>query len=364
MQKNKLNWKILFLLYLITRIGIILVLQGSWGGTNMLCYTVDCKFWWNNARQVVESKNPYVVWRDAGGFETDISKRADNLPVFFLIISAFTWIWKDIWSVFLLFFVFDAINIYLIYKLTNNKLGVLMYIIAPTILRGLFFPEDELLVTFALASIYFFKNKRYTLSTISLVLWFNMDFYPILFFPLILMNLDTLKMKIRQSMVFLTALVISHIPYFPEWIMAYQYRIFHFALEGGGFGIWEILPSNTYYLPVILAAIGIFYILAYKNKFDLSAGYFIGSLIFLSLFPKFSIDHLIVLIPLFLVWTKYTKITMVFWIIVAAGVCLEFLGLPSIGLISEVHREIIRVLIIIGFYLMLLAIKNGNRKPK
>lgn len=369
-EGNKyLNLKTILALYLITRILIVLVLNyGSWGGVDMLCYTVDCKFWMNNAQQVVNGFNPYQVWREAGGYATGIEDRADDLPVFFILISTFLWTWKSVWAVRLVFFIFDFINVYLIYRLAKFKrISVVLYILAPSILRGLLFPEDELLVTFALASIYFLSKRRYSLSTIMLVFWFNVDFYPIVFFPALLLNMDIVK-KIEnkvlptitnykrlaeQTVLFISAIVVSHIFYFPDWYMAYEFRSLHYALSGHGFGIWSILSTNYYPLLMALAVIS-FYILVYLKRLDITTGYFLGTLVFISIFPRFSVDHLITLVPLFLIWTRLKFMDIILWIFLGIAVFLSFLALPTLGIFDPGYAIYLLILVTLGFYLTIM----------
>ncbi len=370
-----MNFKTLFVIYLLTRISIVLILNyGSWNGTSMLCYTVDCKFWWNNAQQVVNGLNPYQVWRENGGYGADISKRADDLPIFFLLISIFAWFWKSVWAVFIVFFLFDILNIYFISKLAKFKrVAVLLYLFAPSILRGLFFPEDELLITFGLASIYFLVNRRYTLSTLMLALWFNTDFYPIAFFPILLLNMDVIKKVpnrffpeivnwsrlIQQTTIFILAIIFSHLFYFPDWYMVYEFRSIHYALAGQGFGIWQIL-STSYYPFLLLSLFFLFYVFAYVKNLDIKTGYLLGSLIFISLFPRFSVDHLITLIPLFLIWTRLNLLDVIFWIFLMIGISLEFIGLPTIGIVSPSTRMLISLSILIGFYLVIINYLTKN----
>jgi len=91
-------------------------------------------------------------------------------------------------------FLFDFLNLILIYKLARFKnTASLFYILAPSLFRGLLFVEDEILATFVLASIHFLGKKRYSLSTLMLALSFNHKFFPILLFPVLLLQMDIFK---------------------------------------------------------------------------------------------------------------------------------------------------------------------------
>ena len=322
----------------------------------------------NNAQQVVNGFSPYQVWREAGGYATGIEDRADDLPVFFILTSTFLWIWKSVWAVRLVFFIFDIINVYLIYRLARfKKISAVLYILAPSIIRGLVFPEDELFVTFALASIYFLSRRRYSLSTIMLAFWFNVDFYPILFFPVLLLNMDIVKKAgnkllpainnykrlAEQTALFASVTVVSHLFYFPDWYMAYEFRSLHYALDGPGFGIWSVLPTQFYPL-VMASAVILFYAFLYLKDLDMKTGYLLGSLVFISIFPRFSVDHLITLVPLFLIWTRLNRMDIIIWISLGIAVFLSFLALPTLGIFDRGYATYLLLSVTIGFYLTIM----------
>lgn len=363
--EHRLNWKTVLLLYLITRIGLVIMLSSSWQGESLLCYTADCKSHWHNVNFVVEGKNPYIEWRKAGGYGLPIPLKAEHPPFLYLLMSTFVWLWKSVWSMRLIFFLFDFLNVYLIYKLTKFKnISSLLYIFAPSILRGLLFVEEELFVTFALASVYFFNKRNYSLSTIMLALIFNIKIFPIVLFPillyLILKETKNFSTLIKQILIFTLTTAICHLFFFPDWYMAYESRALHYTLLGN-FGVWNFL-STAYYLPLMLTAFILFYIFTYIKNLDIKTGYLLGSLIFISLYPRFSFDHFIFLIPLFLVWSRLNLSDIIFWIFLSIGVVIEFLGLPSIGIITSFQREIMGVLILIGFYLIIANhLKNKFR---
>lgn len=374
-QSRYLNWKTILVLYLITRIGIVILLgYGTWNGQSLLCYNADCKARWHNVELVVSGLNPYRVWRELGGYTTDIPEQTGWPPFFLILTSIFAFFWKSIWAMRLVFFLFDFLNLVLIYKLAKFRSIVsLFYILAPSLFRGLLFVEDEIFVTFLLASIYFFNKGRYSLSTLMLALSFNHKFFPIILFPVLLLGMNIVKKTehsiipkivnyrrlIEQISIFILVTVFWHLFYFPDWYMFYDFRIFHYTIVPGvGFGIWALF-SRKYYTIFFGSVLIMFYVYSYLKNLDIKTSYFLGSLLFFSTYPAFSVDHIIFLIPLFLIWTKLNFSEIFFWIFLTIGVSLEFLGLPTIGIISPFYRDFISILILIGFY---LVIANGLRK--
>jgi len=109
-----LNLRNILFLYLITRIFIIILLNyGAWNSTSMLCYTADCKMYWWNVNHMIHGENPYKIWIGEGNTLSEIChknlpERSDFPPIFFLFISTFVWIWKSIWAMYLMFFIFDS----------------------------------------------------------------------------------------------------------------------------------------------------------------------------------------------------------------------------------------------------------------
>lgn len=358
-QNKYLNWKSLIILYILSRLAIVLLFNyGVWNGESILCYTADCKSHWRNVVHVIEGRDPYEEWKKVGGFGLPIPLKAEQPPFLYILMSIFAWFWKSVWAMWFVFILFDFVNLILIYKLARfKKISVLLYIFAPSVIRGLIFFEEEIFVTFALASIYFFKNKKFYLSTIMLALIFNIKFFPIVLFPLLLILIqkktNNFSILIKQILVFVLSTVFLHIVYFPNWYMFYESRTLHYTLLGK-FGIWGLLPT-TYYPILLTFAFILFYIVFYFKNFDIRTGYLLGSLIFISLYPKFSLDHFIFLIPLFLVWTELNLLDVIFWILLSIGVIVEFLGLPTIGILNPFYQKLISILMIIGFY---LAIAN------
>jgi hypothetical protein len=367
------NWKTIIGIYLLTRISLILLLNFStWNGSPLLCYAVDCKQHWRNAQLVVNGINPYLVWKEMEGTPAlPLLLRADHPPFMYILLPSFVWIWKSVWSMLLLYFIFDFINLCLISSLSKfKKIPALLYIFAPSIFRGLVFAEDEIMcVTFALASIYFFRKNQYSLSTLMLALSFNLKFFPIVLFPTLLMcmnifqktksrifpNIEYLQL-VKQVGIFSLVTLFFHSFFYPHWDIYYQYRTFHRTLWFSGNGIWNILPLSvdTYYIPILLSIFSLFYLYLYFRRLDIKTGYFITALLFLSTYPHFSFDHLIFLIPLFLIWTRLRKQDIVFWIILTVGVIIEFLGLPTIGFITPFQRQFIGPLLLVSFYFVLI----------
>lgn len=364
-----LNWKVILILYLVTRLSIILLLSyASWNGQSMLCYTADCKHYLNNANYIVNGLNPYKVWKDKGSYDLPLTERADNSPLTYALTSTFYWVWRDIWAILLVFFIFDFLNLCLIYNLSRfKKISSLLYIFAPSIIRGLIFVEDELFVTFILASIYFFNRRKYSLSTVMLAISANVKFFPIVLFPILLLcmglfcrekklipNVIKYSSVAKHIFIFILVSILSHLFFYPDWDIYYRYRTINYTLLLNG-GLWQILNVSPaeYYLPLLSLAFILFYLFVYIKNLDIKTGYLTGSLIFLSLYPHPSFDHFIFLLPLFLVWAQWSKAEIIFWIFFTFGVIIEFLGLPTIGIISPVERQFIGVSILIGFYLLI-----------
>ena len=75
--EQHINWKILLVLYLITRLCIVIPLEyGTWNNERLLCYNADCKARWHNVELMVDGLNPYKVWRELGGYTTDIPEQS------------------------------------------------------------------------------------------------------------------------------------------------------------------------------------------------------------------------------------------------------------------------------------------------
>ncbi len=381
-EKNRfINWKVILLLYLLTRIGIVMVLTfGTWNNSPLLCYTSDCNHWWNNALHVAEGRNPYEEWRKVGFLEASIPERCDYPPLIYLIISTFVIFWKNVWAVRLMFFLFDFFTLILIWNLAGKfkKIATLFYIFTPSILRGVFRPEDEFFVAFTLLSIYFLQRKNYSLSTFMLALSFNIKIFPILLFPLLLLNMGVLekvkgqflpKVKnftriLKQTSLFIFISILLHLPYFPDWWMTYQFRTARYALAQMDRGLWAILPVelSKYYFIILAASFLLFYLYSYWKNLDVKANYLFSSLLFISFFPGFSPDHLIFIVPLFLIWTEFELRDLLLWLLFSVGAILEFLGLRTIGLITQYQRRLIMSLILIGFYITIIKKFLKNEK--
>lgn len=344
--ESKLNWKIIVLCYLVTRIGIVLILNQNWNENPLLCYTADCKLYWHNVEWIVEGKNPYQEWMALGGYSLPIAMRSDWLPFFFLIISPLAFIWKSVWSMRAIFFIFDLLNIALIYNLAKyKKISVLCYVTALVIFRALIFPEDELLVAFLLLSIYFYEKQKHLLSSSFLAMAFCYKVFPILLFPILLINS---KDKLKQILVFIGTSILLHLPYFPDWSVIYTFRSSGYIANSSWF-IWNFIPTE-YFMYLLAGAFLFLYFIVYKKKIDVRTGYLLGSLLFITLFPKFSFDHFIFIVPLFLIWTKWEKADFAFWIAFTLFTILEFVGLPSIGAINTEFRKFIPLIVLLGFY--------------
>lgn len=372
-DNRHINWKVIALLYLLTRVSIVLVLNyGVWNNMSMLCYTADCKHWWNNAKHVAEGRNPYEEWRKIGFLDADIPYRSDYPPFLYILLSIAVILWDNIWAIRSMFFLFDFLNLLLIWNLSAKfkKISVLLYIFAPSILRGVFFPEDELFVTFVLLSIYFLGRKKYSLSTIMLAFSFNVKIFPILLFPLLLLNMkvfekvegrvipriENFPRMIKQTSIFIFTSILLHLPYFPDWYMAYEFRTIAYALAPSNRGLWFVLPPwlTKYYFIIVAFSFVIFYIYSYLKNLDIKTNYLFGSLLFISLFPGFSTDHLIFIIPLFLIWTEFKLEDILLFLFLSMGVVLEFLGLRTIGVISQYQRKFIIFLVLISFYIRMI----------
>jgi len=264
-------------------------------------------------------------------------------------------------------FLFDFLNLILIYKLARFKnTASLFYILAPSLFRGLLFVEDEILATFVLASIHFLGKKRYSLSTLMLALSFNHKFFPILLFPVLLLQMDIFKRTniipkiknyrrlLEQVSVFSLTTIFWHIFYFSDWYMFYDFRMFHYTITpGAGFGIWALFSRDYYSIFIGLAFI-LFYLFSYIKNLDIKTTYLLGSLIFISTYPRFSVDHLIFLIPLFLIWTRLNLMDTLLWIFLSITVILDFLALPTIGIFNQNYATYLLILVLLGFYLIIL----------
>jgi|GEM_PF-3222004 len=366
-----LNWKVIILLYLITRISIVLLLNyGAWNDASMLCYASDCKQHWRNAQFVVDGINPYLVWKGIEGSPNlHLVLRADHPPFMYILLPSLVWIWRSVWAMLLLYFIFDFINLYLISNISKfKKIPALLYISAPSFFRGLIFAEDEIMcVAFALASIYFLRKNRYSLSTIMLALSFNLKFFPIILFPALLLSMSIFKKfepgilpkkinysrLVKQVGIFVLITAFFHSFFYPHWDIYYQYRAFHYTLASAGFGIWSILPIG-YYPLVLTSAFILFYLFSYIKNLDIKTTYLLGSLIFISTYPRFSVDHLIFLIPLFLIWTRLNLMDTLLWIFLSITVILDFLALPTIGIFNQNYATYLLILVLLGFYLIIL----------
>ncbi|MEM4346974.1 MAG: hypothetical protein QW802_00080 [Candidatus Altiarchaeota archaeon] len=285
----------------------------------------------------------------------------------------FVWIWNNIWAIILIFFFFDFLNLILIYSLAKfKKISSLLYVFSPSLFRGLLFLEVEIFtIAFILASIYFFYRKRYFLSTIMLALSFNLQIFPIVLFPVLLLNMNLMrenenkffpkvdyKKIFRYLIIFILTSVICHLFFFPEWKIFYEYRTFEYTLSQKGTGIWVLLQlsPSKFYLPILIISLVIFYFFTYIKNLNIESGYFLGSLLFISLFPKFSVDHFIIISTLFLIWTQWSKADVFFWIFFTVGIFLEFLSLSTIGIVDKFTGTLISLSILIGFYFV--VIKN------
>lgn len=369
-----LNWKVILLIYLLTRISLTLFLSFSaWNGSSLMCYAVDCKQHWRNTQIVVEGGNPYEMWEQAPGSpDLPLLLRADHPPLLYVLMPLFVWIWKSIWAMFLIFFIFDFVSLYLVASLSEfKKTATLLYIIAPSIIRGLVFAETEIFtIAFILASVYFLNKKSYVVSTIFLSLAFNVQFFPVILFPILLMNAGLLRKQeqgflpervyikkiVKYTLVFISISVLSHLFFFPKWKIFYEYRTNDYTLISSGSGIWKLLQLSpeSYYLPVLLASMLFVYLYIYLKNPDTKTSYLLGALTFIVFYPRFSFDHFIILIPLFLVWSRLDMYEIIFWMLLSVGIMIEFLGLPTIGIITTLQRQVIGILILFGFYLVML----------
>jgi len=375
-----LNLRNILFLYLITRIFIIILLNyGVWNSTSMLCYTADCKMYWWNVNHMIHGENPYKIWIGEGNTLSEIChknlpERSDFPPIFFLFISTFVWIWKNVWAMYLMFFIFDSLNILLIYNLSKFKhISVVLYIFAPLVLRGLIFPEDEIFSTFLLASIYFLKQGRYSLSTLMLTISANIKFFPIILLPALFLGSETIrrvdngifpqinfKMLIKQLLIFIGFSLIAHIFYFPYNLITYKCRMIHNILIPHGEGIWRILPGK--YFPFLIGfLLLIFYLYSYTKKTDIKTMSLFASLLFISLYTDMSFDNLTFLIPLFLIWTRLNFIDLFSWILFSIASLLDILALPTIGVIEgEISRITLEVMVLVSLWILFLSNKYNK----
>jgi len=365
-----INLKTILLLYLITRFFLVFLLAyAEWNGEDMLCYPVDCKQHWHNVEYVVDGLNPYKMWKHAGGYGLPIPLRADHPPLLYILLPAFAWFWKSIWAMMSVFFIFDLLNLLLIYRLAEfKKTSTLLYVFAPSIIRGLVFTEEEIFVTFVLASIYFLNKKRYALSTIMLALSFNIKFFPILLFPVLLLSMEAINKSkkfprinsmrlMKQTTIFILVSLFCHLFFYPDWYMFYENRTFYWTLGQSNWAFWRFLPT-TYYPLVLASTFILFYLYTYTKKLDIKTGYLLGSLLFISFYPKFSPDHLIFLIPLFLIWTRLNSLDIILWISLCIAASLAALSLPTIGLFNRPLANDILFMTMIFF----ITIINGLRR--
>jgi len=378
-----LNIKTLILIYLITRLSFIFLLtQVTWNNESVICYASDCKQHWRNSQFVVSGLSPYKIWKEEG-LNLPLPHRADHPPLLYVLMPFFVWIWKDVWAMLLMFFLFDFINLLLVYSLGKfRKISSLLYIFAPSIFRGLLFAEDEIFtIAFILASVYFFRKKKYTTSTIMLALSFNIHFFPIVLFPILLLNMNVIEKKeekgkillpfpkeieygkiIKYLGMFLLTSAICHLFFFPDWIMFYKYRTFNFTLTSTGSGIWHLLQisPSKFYIPTLLFSFLIFYLYSYLKNLNIETGYLLSSLLFITFFPRVAMDHFIFILPLFLIWTKLTKLEIFSWLVLFVGVIAEFLALPSVNILQISHissynfRVLILLFIIFIFYIPII----------
>ena len=361
--EKRINWKTILLLYLFTRIFIVVVLHADWNDESMLCYNVDCKTRWHNVESVVNGLNPYQVWRGLGGYDAGIADQSCWLPFFFILTSIFTFFWKSIWAMRLVFFLFDFINLFLIYKLARYKnTSSILYILAPSIFRGLLFVEDEIFVTFLLASIYFYTKHRYVFSTIMLALSFNHKIFSIILLPILITQIPKTSRNrlLRYGGIFALTTLFWHIFYFPDWYMFYEFRLFHYTITSmAGFGIWSLLPRTFYPVFMVVGTV-LFYAYTRFKRINLRSSYLMWTVFFISTYPKFSMDHLILVVPLFLIWTEWDYVDSIFWVFLSLVVCIDFLSLPTISLVAPEHAGILNILVLIWINL-LCVVRSGYR---
>ncbi|MDD5472792.1 MAG: hypothetical protein PHU34_01450 [Candidatus Methanoperedens sp.] len=275
----------------------------------------------------------YKIWIDTGldangvPLMTDIPYQASFPPLFYLSISPFAFLKLSPWSMRLVFFIADFLNLWLIYQLAGpKKVASLAYIFTPIVLiQGLIIPEDEVLVaTYLLASLYFFKKNRQRLSVFTLALAFNHKIFPIVLLPLFLMNTVVKKTEkllpkidyknlLKYCLIFIGTSAVFHAFYYPYWEVAYKIRLFESL---GHQSLWLLLPYtprlNTLVVGILLL---LFFLYSYVKKLDMTSNYLIGSLIFVTFYPSLSFEHLIMIVPLFLVFTEINQKTIAFWII-------------------------------------------------
>ncbi len=323
-----LTLKTILILYLVSRLLVVLVLY-----INGPCNFADCINYYNNVKYVVGGENMYKIWIDTGldangvPVLADIPYQASFPPFFYLIISPFAFLKLSVWSMRLVFFIADFLNLLLIYQLAGpKKVASLAYLFAPIVwISGLIIPQDEILVaTYLLASLYFFKKNMHGLSVFMLALAFNHKIFPIVLLPLFLMNTVVKKTEkllpsidyknlLKYCLIFIGTSVFLHAFYYPYWEVAYRIRLFESL---GHQSVWLLLPyTPKLHTQVVSILLLLFFLYSYVKKLDMTSNYLVGSLIFVTFYPSLSFEHLIMIAPLFLVFTEINQKTVAFWII-------------------------------------------------
>lgn len=324
-----LNVKTILIFYLVSRLIVVFVLY-----INGPCNFPDCISHYNNVKHVVGGENMYKIWIDRGGLDangvpliSDNKINADFPPFVYLSISPFAFLVLSVWSMRLVFFIADFLNLWLIYQLAGpKKVASLAYLFAPVIwISGLIIPQDELLVvTYLLGSLYFFKKNRHGLSVFMLALAFNAKIFPIVLLPLFLINtvvkkttklLPSIDFKnlLKYCLIFTGTSVLLHTFYYPYWIVAYRIRLFESL---GHQSLWQLLPyTPKLHTVVVTVLLLLFFLYSYVKKLDIASSYLVGSLIFITFYPSLVFEHLIMIVALFLVFTEINQKTVAFWVI-------------------------------------------------
>lgn len=359
-ENNKfLNLKAILILYLISRFLVVLILYNTGP-----CNFPDCETYYNNVNYLVTGENMYQKWMEVG-LDTDlIEKKADFLPFFYISISPFAFLNLSPWSIRLVFFIADFLNLLLIYNLAQNKnIASLAYLFAPIVLiSGLIIPQDEIIVaTYLLSSIYLFKKGHQGRSIFTLALAFSHKVFPIVLLPLFFLNAvikkkstfipDIEYMKLfRNLIIFISTAIVLNSFYYPDWKVVYYVRS---SYTGGHQSIWMLFPSSIeIHTFILISLLFLFFLYSYVKKLDLTTNYLGGSLIFFSLYPSLTFEHLIIITALFLVFTEINQKTVSFWVIFTI---ISLTTLPMHFIFTLPYNIWLTMMIItlIGFYLII-----------
>jgi hypothetical protein len=353
----------------------------------------DLRNYYWPAQTALRGENPYILWSSGQSGEF----RADMAPLELLTFVATVAVWNDIRAIQILFALFDAINIALLgvlLKRSHLKLPFqLYYAFGPLTLYNLtLVPEDKtILLTLTFMIIYLlgqpkdrifeFRFSRLVVSCSlpTLVIFFAAlvgsfkwlsAFYLV---PLLLFVSRDVRDFVKQSVIFVTVLLVAHLPWIPTWLYTYQFRTARTATPMHTapavlLNVIGLFDKNVLII-VMGLSLGLVYLLFWRKRIDIIETMALATAVGILWTPDMDPVHLSIIVISFLFvvdWTSRPRLLAV-WalgLFVAAVYALSTrvgfarYGLPDVRAIIGVYGSPQMILFsyalfvfVFGFYL-------------